>query len=156
MGWEMCLRDRMAGVAAVAVAAAVALGAVAFDARRDLAARNTELAAVLAAPDAVTVRRPVTSGGTGTVVISRARGRMVFASSDLPELPAGRTYELWFMGPDGPRPAGLLGGSAEETTTSVLLTARPGDGHVALTVEPAGGSDSPTTPPLLLAALPEA
>ncbi|TDD43446.1 anti-sigma factor, partial [Nonomuraea terrae] len=150
-----------AGVAAVAVAAAVALGVLALDARRDLGdltARNAELAAVLAAPDAETVRHPATSGGTGTVVISRAMGRMVFASSGLPELPVGRTYELWLMGPDGPRPGGLLGegGAEDETTTPVVLPAGPGDGHVALTVEPAGGSDSPTTPPVLLAALPDA
>ncbi|MFI7612673.1 anti-sigma factor domain-containing protein [Nonomuraea terrae] len=156
-----------AGVAAIAVAAAVALGVLALDARRDLGeltARNAELAAVLAAPDAETVRRPATSGGTGTVVISRAMGRMVFASSGLPELPVGRTYELWLMGPDGPRPAGLLGeggagdgdGDGDGTTTPVVLPAGPGDGHVALTVEPAGGSDSPTTLPVLLAALPGA
>ncbi|MFI6732253.1 anti-sigma factor domain-containing protein [Nonomuraea sp. NPDC050451] len=149
----------MAGLAAVSAAAAVALGAVALDARRDLSdltARNDEVIAVLAAPDAETVRRPATSGGTGTVVISRARGRMVFASSGLAELPGSKGYELWLMGPDGPRPAGMLDRAEGGLTTPLLITPERGDDRVALTVEPAAGSGKPTTQPILLAELPEA
>ncbi|MEV4572343.1 anti-sigma factor [Nonomuraea jabiensis] len=148
-----------AGLAAGATAAAVALGAVAVDARRDLSdltARHDEVIAVLAAPDAETVRRPATSGGTGTVVISRARGRMVFASSGLAELPRSKGYELWLMGPDGPRPAGMLGRAEGGLTTPLLITPERGDVRVALTVEPAAGSGRPTTRPILLAELPEA
>ncbi|MGV9375474.1 anti-sigma factor [Nonomuraea sp. NPDC003707] len=148
-----------AGLAAVAAAAAVALGAVAVDARRDLSdltARNDEVIAVLAAPDAETVRQPATSGGTGTVVISRARGRMVFASSGLAELPRSKGYELWLMGPDGPRPAGMLDRAESGLTAPLLITPERGDDRVALTVEPAAGSGRPTTQPILLAELPEA
>ncbi|MFG1706124.1 anti-sigma factor domain-containing protein [Nonomuraea sp. M3C6] len=149
----------MAGLAAVSAAAAVVLGVIAFDARRDLGdlnTRNGELIAVLAAPDAETVRQPVTSGGTGTVVISRSKGRMVFTSSDLPELPTSKEYELWLMGPDGPRPAGMLDRADGGQTTPVFLAPVAGDDHVALTVEPAGGSNKPTTQPILLAELPSA
>ncbi|MDX3109113.1 anti-sigma factor [Nonomuraea angiospora] len=148
-----------AGLAAVAAAAAVALGAVAVDARRDLSdltARNDEVIAVLAAPDAETVRRPATSGGTGTVVISRARGRLVFASSGLAELPRSKRYELWLMGPDGPRPAGMLDRAGGGLTAPLLITPERGEDRVALTVEPAAGSGRPTTRPILLAELPEA
>ncbi|MFI7124599.1 anti-sigma factor [Nonomuraea sp. NPDC050153] len=148
-----------AGLAAVATAAAVALGAVALDARRDvseLTARNDELIAVLAAPDAETVRQPVTSGGTGTVVISRSRGRMMFASSGLSELPQSKGYELWLMGPDGPRPAGMLDRAGGDLTTPLLITPDRADDRVALTVEPAAGSRRPTTQPILLAELPTA
>ncbi|MGP3960476.1 anti-sigma factor domain-containing protein [Nonomuraea sp. 3N208] len=149
----------LAGLAAVSAAAAVAFGAVAFDARRDLGeltVRNDEMVAVLAAPDAKTLRQPVTSGGTATVVISRAEGRMMFASSDLSELPASREYELWLMGPDGPRPAGMLGRAEGGVTTPVFVTPLREDDKVALTVEPAGGSPKPTTQPIMLAELPEA
>ncbi|MFC4008763.1 anti-sigma factor domain-containing protein [Nonomuraea purpurea] len=147
----------MAGLAAVCAAAAVALGVIAVDARRDLAdltARNDEMIAVLAAPDAETVRRPVASGGTGTVVISRSKGRMVFASSGLAELPDAQGYELWLMGPDGPRPAGMLERADDGLTRPVLLSPRERDDHVAVTVEPARGSREPTTRPVLLAELP--
>jgi anti-sigma-K factor RskA len=114
------------------------------------------VSAVLAAPDARTVRARVRSGGTGTVVISRARGRLVFTSSGLPELPSSRAYELWLMGPDGPRPAGLLGRGGAGVTAPMLLTPMRQDDKVALTVEPARGSGEPTTQPILLAELPGA
>ncbi|MEO3867780.1 anti-sigma factor [Nonomuraea sp. B12E4] len=147
----------LAGLAAAAAAAAVVLGVLALDTRRELDivnARNGEMLAVLAAPDAETMRQPVTSGGTGTVVISRSRGRMVFASSDLPELPRGQGYELWLMGPGGPRAAGMLTRDEDGLTTPMLVTAVPDDDQVALTVEPARGSEKPTSPPILLTRLP--
>ncbi|MEU7742406.1 anti-sigma factor [Nonomuraea sp. NPDC049158] len=149
----------VAGLAAVSTAAAVALGVVGFDARRDLGnlqARDGEVAAVLAAPDVRTVRLPVTAGGSGTVVVSRARGRMVFTSSGLPELPQSRVYELWLMGPDGIRSAGLLDRRPDGVTTPMLTGAAKGDERIGLTVEPAGGSKQPTTQPVLLAELPSA
>ncbi|MEU7835481.1 MULTISPECIES: anti-sigma factor [unclassified Nonomuraea] len=149
----------VAGLAAVSTAAAVALGVVVFDARRDLGdlqARDGEVAAVLAAPDVRTVRLPVTAGGSGTVVVSRARGRMVFTSSGLPELPRSRVYELWLMGPDGIRSAGLLDRRPDGVTTPMLTGAAKGDERIGLTVEPAGGSKQPTTQPVLLAELPTA
>ncbi|WP_327582720.1 anti-sigma factor [Nonomuraea sp. NBC_00507] len=148
----------LAGLAAVSAAAAVALGAVAFDARRDLgelAARNDDLVAVLAAADAETLRQPVTSGGTGTIVISRSKGRMVFTSSDLRKLPDTQAYELWLMGPGGPRPAGVLSPAEDGVTAPMMLTPLRDDDKVAITVEPASGSEKPTTQPIMLADLPE-
>ncbi|MCA2225087.1 anti-sigma factor [Nonomuraea aurantiaca] len=147
----------VAGLAAVSTAAAVALGVVVFDARRDLGdlqVRDGEVAAVLAAPDVRTVRLPVTAGGSGTVVVSRARGRMVFTSSGLPELPRSRVYELWLMGPDGIRSAGLLDRRPDGVTTPMLAGAAKGDQRIGLTIEPAGGSEQPTTQPVLFAELP--
>ncbi|MFG1975496.1 anti-sigma factor domain-containing protein [Nonomuraea fuscirosea] len=149
----------MAALTAVCAAAAVALGVVAFDARRDLeeaATRNERLVAVLAAPDAETLRRPIAAGGTGTIVVSRDAGGVLFTSSGLPELPATKAYELWLMDPRGPRPAGLLHRGADGTTAPLVLVALKRDDRVALTVEPAGGSDRPTTRPILLAELPRA
>jgi hypothetical protein len=184
----------LAGLAAVCAAAAVGLGAVAVDARRDsdglaaesrrlaeanqrlsdanqrlagvnrqvaeanqrLAGVNRHVAVLLAASDARTVRRPVTSGGTVTLVVSRSAGRLLFTSSGLPALPESRGYELWLMGPDGPRPAGLLGRAEDGVTAPVVVTPLRGDERVALTVEPARGSPRPTTDPILLAHLPAA
>ncbi|MGW5157309.1 anti-sigma factor domain-containing protein [Nonomuraea wenchangensis] len=196
----------VAGLAAVCAAAAVGLGAVAIDARRDsggLAAEsrrlaeanqrlwdtnrrladanqrltdanrrltgvnrqvaeanqqlvgvNRQVAVLLAAPDTRTVRRPVTSGGTATLVVSRSAARLLFTSSGLPALPESRGYELWLMGPDGPRPAGMLGRADGGVTAPVVVTPLRGDERVALTVEPARGSPRPTTDPILLADLP--
>ncbi|MGV9776508.1 anti-sigma factor [Streptosporangium sp. NPDC003464] len=140
---------------AVASAAAVALGVVAVDARRE---RDTlrQIVAVMAAPDARTVRRPVSSGGTGTTVMSPSEGKMVFTATGLPPLPASRVYQLWLMGPDGVRPAGLLERAAGGAMAPVTATPLRGDDRVGLTVEPVGGSDRPTTAPIMLAELPRA
>ncbi|MEO3884544.1 anti-sigma factor [Nonomuraea sp. B5E05] len=146
------------GLAAVSAAAAAALGAVAVDARRDLGdltARTGEVAAVLAAPDVRTVRLPVSTGGTGTVVVSRSAGRMVFTSSGLRDLPDSHDYELWLTGPEGARPAGLLDRAAGGVTVPVVALLEGGR-RVALTVEPAGGSEKPTTRPIMVARLPNA
>ena len=40
-------------------------------------------------------------GGTGTIVMSRARRELVFTAADLHALPAARGYELWLIGPAG-------------------------------------------------------
>ncbi|GGO71477.1 anti-sigma factor [Nonomuraea cavernae] len=150
----------LAGLVAVSTAAAVAFGVVAFDARRDLgdlrtrdAETSAALSAVLAAPDARTVRQRVASGGTGVAVLSRGQGRMVFTSSGLPELPPSKVYVLWLMGPDGMRPVGPLDRRRDGLTTPLLARLHD-DGHVGLTVEPAGGSERPTTRPILFAELP--
>ncbi|MFI6813704.1 anti-sigma factor [Nonomuraea sp. NPDC050328] len=145
------------GLTAAATVAAAVLGVVAFDGLRDLErVRETqrELVEVLAAPDARTLRRPVTSGGTATLVVSRERGRLLFAAHGLPALPEGRVYELWLMGPGGARPAGLLTDDGAGQTLPLLTSPEADDRHLGLTVEPAGGSAQPTTVPLLLAELP--
>jgi hypothetical protein len=147
----------VAGLAAMSTAAAVALGVVVVDARRDLGdlqARDHDVLTVLAAPDAETVRQPVTAGGSGTVVLSRVQGRMLFTASGLPELPRSRVYELWLMGRDGIRAAGLLVQRPDGMTTPMLTSAARGDEHIGLTIEPAGGSSRPTTPPVMFAELP--
>ena len=102
------------------------------------------------------MRQPITAGGSGTLVISRARGRMVFTASGLPNCRAARVYELWPMGRDGIRPAGLLDRRPDGVTTPMLASAAKGDAHIGLTIEPAGGSEQPTTQPVLFAELPTA
>lgn len=110
----------------------------------------------LAAPDAETIVRPVNGGGSATIVRSRSAGRLVFTASGLPNLPASRAYELWLMGPDGPRPAGLLQRAADGTVPPLVALTLDGEEQLGLTVEPAGGSARPTTQPILLTRLPGA
>jgi RNA polymerase sigma factor (sigma-70 family) len=109
-----------------------------------------QVAAVLAAPDARTVTARPGSAGNSTVVVSRARGQAVFVTSGLPATAEDRTYQLWAIGPGGPRSAGLLeAGSGGRATT--LLEGRVGDAEqVALTVERRGGSPQPTSKPVVV------
>ncbi|MEV4896900.1 anti-sigma factor [Nonomuraea sp. NPDC055795] len=158
-GW----RGRVAvGLAAVSAAAAVALGVLAVQGqqrletviagRQEALERQKDLLDVMAAPDARVLRRPVTAGGEATIVVSRERGRMVFAATGLPRLKEEEDYALWLMGPRGARPAGLL----DDGDGMLRAVPEKGEERVALTVEPAGGSRRPTTVPIMLAELPSA
>jgi hypothetical protein len=140
-----------AGVAAAAVLAAVQVSTQ--DQLNAVQAHSQDIAAVLAAPDARIVSAPTSVGGTAIVVVSSTEAKMVVTSSGLPALPSSKVYELWLIGPSGTRPAGLLPAPSSGKTAPVLASGiRAGD-KVGMTVEPAGGTSSPTTTPILLVPL---
>ncbi|MDV5145077.1 anti-sigma factor [Streptomyces sp. SBC-4] len=150
---------------AASIASAVLLGGTAvvqYNLAQD-AERETQraeeaagaVAAVLAAPDARLTATVLPQGATGTVVVSRSLDQAVFTASDLAEPPSGKVYQLWFDDRGTMRPAGLID---PEHTTGATLMDGPVDGAtgMGITVEPAGGSDRPTSPPIALAAFPPA
>ena len=101
---------------------------------------------VLQAPDAVSATKHLAIGGEATVVRSVSQRRAVMTVSDMPVPPTGKAYELWLQTPKGTMvPAGIMKG------TSMVLS---GDAAKAvgagITIEPAAGSTSPTTPPVAL------
>ena len=145
-----------AAVAVVSLAVAVVLGAVGLRARQALdsaRAQDQAIVAVLAAPDARIMSRATTDGGTATVVVSRAEGKVVFTTAGLPRLPASKVYELWLMGPPKIRRAGLLPAPAAGRTAPVLASGLAAGDSVGVTVEPAGGTSRPTTAPIVVMAL---
>jgi anti-sigma-K factor RskA len=111
--------------------------------------QSEQLAGVLAAPDAKATTGRLADGASGTLVVAHSRNQAVFVASGLPTPPSGRTYQLWFNDAGTMRPAGLMDPS--RTTEAVLLSG-PVDkaSGMGITVEPAGGSPAPTTPPLAL------
>jgi anti-sigma-K factor RskA len=113
-------------------------------------AAGRQLVDVLAAPDARRAVGRVGTGGSGTVVASRAKGKAVVVLAGVPRLPTSQTYELWLMGPGKPRPAGLLRDSGKPVVAAGLGDAT----QVGVTVEPAGGSAQPTSVPVLTVPLP--
>ncbi|KIF70664.1 anti-sigma factor [Streptomyces sp. AcH 505] len=111
--------------------------------------RSEALASVLAAPDAKVTTGKLTDGATGTVVVSRNQDKAAFVAAGLPEPPNGKVYELWFNDGGKMRAAGLLSPSAG--SDAVLLSGTVGEASgMGITVEPAGGSDQPTSDPLAL------
>ena len=76
---------------------------------------------------------------------SRSRG-LVFTASNLPRLPAGRTYQLWIVTSQAAVSAGIFqpdaDGRAEAVVESPLDLPRPV--AIAVTIEPAGGVPAPT------------
>jgi len=143
-------------VAAVAVIAAGFLGVAARNAVSRLGqqeSRAQAIAAVLAAPDATVLTARVTTGGRATIIMSARRHALVFTATSLATVPPSDRYELWFMGPSGDRPAGMLPPATGGMTGPVLACGlRRGD-HLGLTVEPASGSRRPSTAVLLTVAL---
>ena len=116
-------------------------------------AQNQAVAAVLAAPDARLTARATSAGGQATVVASQSRRALIISTSGLPALTGGRVYELWFLAASGARRAGLLPAGKNGRTPPLLTSGLlPGD-SVALTVEPAGGTNQPTTKPIVVVPL---
>jgi anti-sigma-K factor RskA len=144
-------------IGAAGLAAAAALGAVQVSTQQRLnsaVAHNQEIAAVLTAPDARIAAAPTSVGGRAVVVVSRTEQKMVFTSSGLPALPSSRVYELWLLGPRSARPAGLLPPPSGGKTAPVLASGVAANDKVGVTVEPAGGTSSPTTTPIVVLTLP--
>ena len=143
-------------LAAAAVVLAAFLGLAARSAQHELQQDQSgshQLAAVLTAADAHMISARVATGGTATVVMSGREHAMVFAAAGLRALPPSRCYELWLMAPGDDHPAAMLPDPRQGMTGPVLASGlQPGD-RLALTIEPAGGSEHPTSPVILQLAL---
>lgn len=144
----------LALVAAAAVVAAIAVGGWAIQGRnsaRDDAntyeAQVALLTSLLATPDVQTKSVPATEGGTATVVRSADKDVAMLVASDLPELPSGKVYEAWTFDGDTPVAAGTFEAS-DPRVMHQLPSAGISTPTVALTVEPAGGTDAPTSDPV--------
>lgn len=135
-------------VAAAAAVAVLGAGTVVWHPWRESTTQVSLADQVIASPDARSFTARV-HGAQVTLVRSESLGRAVLTSPELPQPPAGRVYELWLQAPSGHMaPAGLLpsGGSQKFLLSGDARTAI----GAGITVEPAGGSDQPTTVPVAL------
>jgi len=77
---------------------------------------------------------------------------VLLIASNLPALPAGKTYEMWVIPKGGaPSPAGLFRPRPEGTATHILTGAVDSNVTLAVTVEPESGSPAPTSSVLFAA-----
>ena len=85
-------------------------------------------------------------------VVGVGDGKAVLIAKNLPSAPEGKAYEAWLMRGGVPEPAGTF-----EPHDGVAAMPIEGPLHgadaVAVTVEPSGGSPTPTDEPLLTATL---
>lgn len=97
---------------------------------------------LLAASDVATRSMDV-GGQTGTLVVSREQNTAMFVSDGLPAPGENSEYQLWLMDGDTPVPdAHFTGGQLRTWLTGDVADADA----VAMTIEPAGGSATPTLP----------
>jgi anti-sigma-K factor RskA len=104
---------------------------------------------LLSTPDARLVTASGPEGSSGTAVVSGSRNELLFLSHNMPAPPPEKVYQLWLIGTDGPRSAGVLPAGPAPVVAGGVSDAR----KVAVTVEPQGGSTSPTTSPVMVIAL---
>lgn len=84
-----------------------------------------------------------------TVVVSPQHGKVAFLPKDVPAPGNDKTYQLWLIGPDGAHSAGLV----PDQDTPVVADTIEGANVLGVTVEPEGGSEQPTTEPVMTMAL---
>ena len=110
---------------------------------------------VFTGSDGTQIREATNDDGVSTRLAYNAGDQSADISfQGLPALEANQTYQLWTIGPDSaPVSAGLLD-RLEDGTASTSISGSFEDGTTfAITVEPAGGSDQPTTDPLIATTL---
>ena len=104
--------------------------------------------ALLSAPDVQDLKlsgKAPAADANGRAFISRTRG-LLFAASNLPQLPGDRTYQLWFLTRGAPVSAGIVRPDPQGNITAAFdpLPNAPVPTGFAVSVEPEGGVPAPT------------
>ncbi|PXA68519.1 anti-sigma factor [Cryobacterium arcticum] len=107
------------------------------------------LAEINAAPDTQRASTETADGQEATLVWSGELGLSAIIVDDLPALGDDQDYQLWYIGEGGPISAGTFDSTGSGTSWRVLDGTMTAGDTVGVTVEPAGGSDQPTTDPIV-------
>jgi anti-sigma-K factor RskA len=142
------MRNWLIGVAAAAV---IALGGVGVGAY--VANQNDPLNQVMQASDVRQATVAVNGGGTATVSISPSKDAAVVKMNGVPAPPAGKVYQMWLIPKDGSAPVsqGLM--DAQALSKPAVVKGIGSAAALGITVEPEGGSASPTLPTVAAAPL---
>ncbi|MGW1023272.1 anti-sigma factor [Streptomyces sp. NPDC002577] len=113
-------------------------------------AAASEIAHVLAAPDAWSTGQQDAQGRAIDVVASASQHRAVVTVTGLGAPPGDLVHQLWAAEKSGsPRSLGLLDGDTPKVVAGLNIAAT----SLAVTAGPAGGSPRPTSTPLVQLAL---
>jgi hypothetical protein len=126
-------------------------------AAEELAGRAQRISDVLAAPDLVRyalVGRETLATASGQMLWSRSRG-YVFSASGIPAAPQDGTYQMWLLTRTGAVSGGTFAPDANGRVTLVDSPKIPPPMLGAIvTIEPKGGSGTPSGEPMLARAAP--
>jgi anti-sigma-K factor RskA len=137
------------GLAAAAVLALVTIGMFAWNA--SLQEENQTLQGELQGQQTYALQSTGAAQEVQGEVVRLGDERAVLVAEDLPSAPEGKTYEAWILREDIPEPAGLFEPNDTGPAAASLEGSIEGADAVAVTVEPSGGSSSPTSDPLMTA-----
>jgi len=90
--------------------------------------------------------------GANAEVASIHKNQVILVAKDMPSVPEDQTCQIWVISNDVPKPSGLFRPDGNMTATPITNSIAQAD-VIAVTVEPAGGSEQPTSDPVLLAEL---
>jgi len=107
------------------------------------------LAAITSAEDSQQAAADVAGGGTAKLVWSNSLGSSAVMVDGLAVLDSDKVYELWYIDDEGARAAGTFTVGDSGATWRVLDGEMRAGDLVGVTVEPAGGSEQPTTDPIV-------
>lgn len=138
----------------VAAAAAVALfvggNILGLSAANQSQQQAAAISAIVSASDSQQAKADVAGGGSATFVWSVGLKQSAVVIDKLPKLADGKTYELWYIDKASKAtPAGTFNAASSGTTVSVLDGAMSEGDTLGITIEPSGGSKTPTTAPIV-------
>jgi len=129
----------LAAAAAVVLLAGVGVTVSLLDDGQDA----VTAAQVFESPDA-RVKDIALDGGEVHVAVSERLGRIAVDGKDMPAPPADRVYQLWLVQNGEATSISVMEGDATSAVEKL-----PIEGVLAVTTEPEGGSDQPTSQPIL-------
>jgi anti-sigma-K factor RskA len=93
------------------------------------------------------------NGISGSLLVDKNRNLLAVFAWHLPPTPAGKTYQMWLIDPQGDRTSGgfIKPDSDQPFVMAVIRSPQPLTSFVGLgvTLEPSGGSPKPTGPKIL-------
>jgi hypothetical protein len=145
------LRQNARKAAAPAVAAIVAAAAMYVvqelrmrEQRIAFHHHETQLRAVLAAPDAMLKAAQLRDGGTITLISSRQRDTAIVVLKEAKPTGQDRAYQIWLMEGTDSRSIGLL--QPNQTDATLVFSVLRDKRALGVTIERAAGQVSPTLP----------
>ena len=108
-----------------------------------------QYAELLAAPDAQLTTVEADDGVTARLLYSTTRDPALITTDQLDPAPADRTYQLWVIDDGDPTPAGIFDTDPDGRAVVQVTGDLEAGVLIGVTEEPAGGSEQPTTDPIL-------
>jgi anti-sigma-K factor RskA len=144
-------RSVIRGLLAAAAAVVLVVGGIAYARVRADRSSAQALVDVLTAPDAETVRLVGDDPADMRVVWSPTEGAAVLVADELGGPGEGRDFELWFLAGQAAVPA-LVFEPEDGRVKRRFDVPAEGFEALAVTIEPDGGSQEPTLPPVFTSA----
>lgn len=132
-----------------AAAAVIVIGGtvVVFDLTRPPSAVEQ----ITAAADYERIVIEMDGGASVTAVWSESLERAALVVENMDAAPSGHVYQAWFIDDAGrAEPSSIFSASGNETVSVSLSGAMHAGDAIGITIEPAGGSETPTTTPIVV------